>query len=107
LSGFIVPYEISWLVVVIVVTLRFLLKSPRGLSGLTILLRGGSYYLIYLVRVTILFFRYRDRLLFWRNAFRFLRPTPEIIVQARSLMNQDILIRREALNSYGVFNIRS
>jgi hypothetical protein len=87
LSGLTVPYEISWLIAVIVVALDFLLKSPRGLSGLTILLRRGPYYPIYLVRVAILFFRYRDRLSFWRNAFRFLRPTPEIIVQARSLMN--------------------
>jgi hypothetical protein len=54
----------SWLIVVIAVALRFLLKRPRGFSGLTILLRYGPCYLIYLVRMAILFFRYRDGLLF-------------------------------------------
>jgi hypothetical protein len=96
----------SWFIVIIVVALSFLLKSPRGLSGLTILLRCGPYYLIHLVRIAILFLRCRDRLLLWRHAFRFLRPAPEIVVQARSLVNQSILIRREALNNYGVLNIR-
>jgi hypothetical protein len=56
--------------------------------------------------MAILFFGCRDRLLFWRDAFCFLRFTPEIIIQAYSLINQGILIRREALNSYGVLNIR-
>jgi hypothetical protein len=106
LSNLIVPYEISWLVAVIVVALYFLLKSPRGLPGLTILFRGGLCYLIYLVRVAILFFEYRDRFPLWRDTFRFLRSAPEIVVQAYSLTNQDILIRREALNSHGVLNIR-
>jgi hypothetical protein len=96
-----------WLIVIIVVTLGFLLKSPRGLSGLIILLRCGPRHLIYLVRIIILFLKCRDRLLFWRNVFRFLRPAPEIIIQACSLINQGVLVRREALNSYGVFNIRS
>jgi hypothetical protein len=97
----------SWLVAVIVVTLDFLLKGPRGFSDLAVLLRCGFYYLIYLVRMAILFFRYRDRLLFWRDVFCFLRSAPEIIIQAYSLINQGILIRWEALNSYSVFNIRS
>jgi hypothetical protein len=70
----------SWFIVVITVALDFLLKGPRGLSGLTVLLRYGFYYLIYLVGMAILFFRYRDRLLFWRNVFCFLRFTPEIII---------------------------
>jgi hypothetical protein len=96
----------SWFIVIIVVALSFLLKSPRDLSGLTILLRCGPYHPIYLVRMAILFLKYRNRLPLWRHAFRFLRPAPEIIVQARSLVNQSILIRREALNNYGVLNIR-
>jgi hypothetical protein len=56
--------------------------------------------------MTILFFLCRNRLPFWRNAFRFLRPTPEIIVQARSLINQSIPIRWESLNYYSILNIR-
>jgi hypothetical protein len=103
----IVPGEISWLVVIIVVALRFFLKSPRGFSSLTILLRYGTRYLVYLVRMAILFLRGGDRLLFWRDALGLLRSAPEIIVQAYSLINQNILVRREALNSYSVFNIRS
>jgi hypothetical protein len=106
LSGLTVPCEMSRLIAVIAVALRFLLEGPRGLSGLTILLRCGPCHLIYLVRMAILFLRCRDRFPLWRNAFRFLYPAPEIIVQARSLINQGILIRREALNSYGVLNIR-
>jgi hypothetical protein len=97
----------SWLIVIIVVTLRFLLESPRDFSGLTILLRCRFYHPIYLVRMAILFFGYRDWLPFWRDAFRFLRPAPEIIIQACSLINQGILVRRKALNSYNIFNIRS
>jgi hypothetical protein len=62
LSGLTVPCEISGFIAVIVVALRFLFKGPRGLSGLTILLRSGSYHLIYLVWMAILLFRYRDRL---------------------------------------------
>jgi hypothetical protein len=56
--------------------------------------------------MAILFFRYRDRLLFRRNAFRFLRPAPKVIVQARSLMNQNILVRWESLNYHSILNIR-
>jgi hypothetical protein len=95
----------SWFIAVVAVALRFL-ESPRGFSGLTILLRGGPCHLIYLVRVAILFFRCRDRFLLWRDAFRFLRPAPEIIIQAYSLINQGVLVRREALNSHGVFDVR-
>jgi hypothetical protein len=49
LSGLTVPYEMSWLVTVIAVALSFLLKGPRGLSGLTVLLRYGLYHPIHLV----------------------------------------------------------
>jgi hypothetical protein len=56
--------------------------------------------------MAILFFGYRNRLLFWRNAFRFLRFAPEIIVQARSLINQNIPVRWKSLNCHSILNIR-
>jgi hypothetical protein len=56
--------------------------------------------------MAILLFRYRNRLLLWRNAFYFLRSTPEIIIQAYSLMNQGILIGGKPLNRHHIFNIR-
>jgi hypothetical protein len=87
LSGLTVSCEMSGFIAVIVVALYFLLEGPRGFSGLTILLRSGPCYLIYLVWMAILLFRCRDRLLFWRNAFCFLRSTPEIVIQACSLIN--------------------
>jgi hypothetical protein len=56
--------------------------------------------------MALLFFRGRNRLLLWRNTLRLLRPAPEVVVQARNLPYQGILICRETLNSYGVLNIR-
>jgi hypothetical protein len=79
-SSLTVPREVSWFIVIIVVTLNFLLKCPWGLSGLTILLRRGFRYLIYLVGVAFLLLGCGDVLPFRRDAFNFLRPAPEVIV---------------------------
>jgi hypothetical protein len=56
--------------------------------------------------MAILFLGCRNRFPFWRDALGLLRSTPEIVVQACSLMDQGILVRREALNGHSVFNIR-
>jgi hypothetical protein len=48
-----------------------------------------------------------DVLLLGRYALYFLYSTPEVIIQAGSLINQGILICGEPLNSYCVLNIRA
>jgi hypothetical protein len=106
LSGLTVPCEVSGFVAVVAIALRFLLEGPRGLSGLTILLRSGPCHPIYLVWMAILLFGCRDRLPLWRNAFYFLRSTPEIIIQACSLMNQGVPIGGKPLNRHRIFDIR-
>jgi hypothetical protein len=55
LSGLIVPCEISWLVVIIVVTLNLFLKGPRGLPGFAVLLYYRPRHLIYLIWMAVLF----------------------------------------------------
>jgi hypothetical protein len=75
-----VSCKMSWLVVIIVVSFRLFFESPRGLSDLTILLRCGSYYLIYLVRMAILFLRGRNVLLFRCYFLRFLGATSKVII---------------------------
>jgi hypothetical protein len=50
---------------------------------------------------------YRDMFLFRYDPFYFLYTAFEVIVQARGLLNQLILIKWEPLNSHGIFDIRS
>jgi hypothetical protein len=94
------------LVVVITVALDFL-EYLWGFPGLSVLLRGESRHLIYLVGMAFLLLGCGDIFSLRRHALGFLRPASEIIIQARSLINQNILVCRESLNNYGVLNIRT
>jgi hypothetical protein len=105
--GFAVPYEMSRFIVVIAVTFNLSLKRLWRFSRFTVLFRSRSYYLIHLVRMAFWFLKYRDMFLFRCHSLCFLRPTPEIIVQAGSLPNQDIPVVREPLNRHRVFDIRT
>jgi hypothetical protein len=75
-----VPYEMSWLVVIIAIALCLFLESLWDFSGLPVLLSCRACHPIYLVRMAILFLGCKNRLPFWRDALCLLRPAPEIVI---------------------------
>jgi hypothetical protein len=93
------------LIAIIVIPLDLFLYRTYRFASPSILLRGRSRYLIYLIRVSFGLLN-RNILSLGYYSLSFLRSAAGIIVQTRSLLDQLFLIRGKALDYHYVFNIR-